>query len=336
MASLTCPINSGHLRLWLHENLIRPQNEGIERVKRAWHGVDFHCIYNSKLSLKDRAISFLIGLFLLIPLFNSLVWKGMETFGKPEILSPPPYFQKNLDVSNSNIEIVQPPSIPLLHPSTPTPFSPISPKARVVPVQANNEVRIEPIRYSETTEKVTTYSDWVLTHGSNGLAATRDSSNDHSEIRYNPNGDMEDYQYISHNGQIRFHAKLSGRSLQIEGEKDGKKIEKSYILPGNFPFIQQVTLGFMKYFPSFPDTLHFYGINPVDEDYPLTHLIAKKVKEEIDPALGKLTKVYINLAGWRYLFWTAEVWFDSKTGILKKMVANSGPFTSVTTTLFER
>ncbi len=88
MVSSICPLKVSLLKEWLHEQILRPYLEAIERLIQAWNGVDFFSIYQPKLSFKSRLISLLIGIVLLIPFFNIIVWKGWNVFGHPEILSP--------------------------------------------------------------------------------------------------------------------------------------------------------------------------------------------------------------------------------------------------------
>lgn len=79
------PVN----REWTHTHLLEPFLEGSERLTRAWHGVDFHSLGQKPLSLKERAISWLIGMTLMIPLMNTVVWAAWKAFGNPEQLANP-------------------------------------------------------------------------------------------------------------------------------------------------------------------------------------------------------------------------------------------------------
>ncbi len=72
---------------WIYTYIFEPVFEGIERVTRAWHGINFHHIDYPTLSLKKRVISWLIGTILLIPLINTVIWLYWQTFGNPEYLS---------------------------------------------------------------------------------------------------------------------------------------------------------------------------------------------------------------------------------------------------------
>lgn len=80
-----CPVN----REWIHTYLLEPYLEGCERINRAWKGVDFHSVNLAPLSLKKRVVSFIIGICLLIPMVNLIIWIAWQTFGNPEKLSDP-------------------------------------------------------------------------------------------------------------------------------------------------------------------------------------------------------------------------------------------------------
>ena len=75
---------------WLHQYLIEPYLEGIERLNRAWRGVELYRIKPVALSLKERVISLITGIALtFFPLVNTVIWMAWQTFGTPEILSDP-------------------------------------------------------------------------------------------------------------------------------------------------------------------------------------------------------------------------------------------------------
>jgi hypothetical protein len=74
---------------WVYVYLFEPFLEGIERVNRAWAGVNFNTVSKKPLPLTERIVSWLIGTALLIPLLNGIIWTFWQTFGKPEKLSAP-------------------------------------------------------------------------------------------------------------------------------------------------------------------------------------------------------------------------------------------------------
>ena len=76
----------------IYTYIAKPYLEGGERLKRAFHGVDFHLFSRPRISILDRICYGLVGLVLLIPLINTIAWIFMQTFGEPEHLHFMSYF----------------------------------------------------------------------------------------------------------------------------------------------------------------------------------------------------------------------------------------------------
>lgn len=74
---------------WIHEHLIQSPLEGAERINRAWQGIDTHSLNRTPLSIKERVISLIVGIALMLPFVNTIIWIAWQTFGKPERLSDP-------------------------------------------------------------------------------------------------------------------------------------------------------------------------------------------------------------------------------------------------------
>jgi hypothetical protein len=96
---------------WVHEFVMQPYLEGAERLNRAWQGANIHSLNRTVLSLKERVISALIGIALMLPLINTIIWIAWQTFGKPERLSDP---------YSPEMEIAPPPFLPRLPLQPPT------------------------------------------------------------------------------------------------------------------------------------------------------------------------------------------------------------------------
>jgi hypothetical protein len=82
-----CPVNEE----WIHTFVLEPYLQGCERVNRAWKGVDIHSVAETKLSLKDRVISWLTGVMLMAPVINSIIWFVGQTFGIMEKIPTDPF-----------------------------------------------------------------------------------------------------------------------------------------------------------------------------------------------------------------------------------------------------
>jgi|GEM_PF-6739036 hypothetical protein len=74
-------------REWIYTYVAQPVLEGGERLKRAFHGIDFHLFSRPRIGIFDRISYGLIGFVLIIPLLNTITWIFMQTFGEPEHLT---------------------------------------------------------------------------------------------------------------------------------------------------------------------------------------------------------------------------------------------------------
>lgn len=329
MVSLICPMNSSEFKEWFHYNVKCPHYEGLARIKRAWSGVNVHSIYRPSLSLKNRVIALLTGLFLLlIPLFNLLVWKGWETFGKPEILAPP-YAPRN-----GSVEIKVEELAPVIQESVedlalPEPLAP-------TPVADAPPLFIEEFIGTEVTGEETIQANWKLEHYPNHIHITRDSPKDRSEATYDKHWNLHDLKYHEKNLDPEkddpkipghAHAKLKDRILHVEGKKRGEEEavqEKDFILGDDHPWIQQPTWGF-KTFAADPKKTHieFHAINP--KDFTLIRCTAKKTGME-----GDLLRMTAS-PNWLSLLVKGTLWFTKKgKGEISQM--NTRFFATITET----
>lgn len=65
---------------WIYTYLERPFLEGIERLRRAIHGVDSLPLNEIPVPLCDRAVYLVSGTALIIPPINLITWIFMDTF----------------------------------------------------------------------------------------------------------------------------------------------------------------------------------------------------------------------------------------------------------------
>ena len=76
-------------REWFYALIIQPYKEGVERINLFFSGVNPLTFELHKLTLKERVISLISGILLMVPLINTIVWITMQTFGHPQFLSDP-------------------------------------------------------------------------------------------------------------------------------------------------------------------------------------------------------------------------------------------------------
>lgn len=343
------------LREWLHEFVLRPYLEGAERLTRAWRGVNFHSIYQNQIPWKQRIVSILTGLLLLLPFVNLVIWCFWETFGKPEILTTPcrlareekfPLFETARDLPPPNEEQKACPqnSAPAqpIHRDVQVPAPEASgvlssenreiPPAPPSPSPASQEAeeRIERLRFSDTNEKGAHFSDWKVELFPDRAIVIKVAKESRITAIYNPDWHLQEFDYATSNHE-HMHIRLHDRKLHIVGKTpEGGERKVEHLLEKDYPWVQQPTFGLKKFILSQDKILHFYGVNP--RDYSLIELTAKKIKLEELEGFGKLLKIEVRLAGLRAFLWKAEIWLHPETGIIHKMVASDGPFEPITVT----
>lgn len=319
-------IQSVQFKEWVHEHVKRPYLEGFERIQRAWHGVDFHSIYTPRLTWKDRAVSLLAGLLLLIPFFNAVVWKGWETLGKPEILSstydpgdaPPP-----IDADAPPQEAVE------IHVERAPPPAPAA-----APAPAGVPLEVDQFQHSESNQgdPAPVVCDWRVERYPDRIFISKHSSVETVAARYSPEWVLQDYDLVSADGQSHFHARLAGRKIHLSATDPTHHIVKDLVLKEPYPWIQQSTFGLRQFAVNPRERqFNFYGINPIDLS--LAHIVARKEGEEEVAGFGRLLKIKLSLTGLKSLVWSGHLWADPHTGHVRKLESKIA-FRPLTTILF--
>ncbi|MDE3046467.1 MAG: hypothetical protein KGJ02_07475 [Verrucomicrobiota bacterium] len=77
------------VNVWFHAMILHPYQEGSRRIRRACSKKDPYRFDHPPLMLKDRVISLVAGLLLLLPFINTIIWVWMRTVGQPDVLSDP-------------------------------------------------------------------------------------------------------------------------------------------------------------------------------------------------------------------------------------------------------
>lgn len=121
-----------------------------------------------------------------------------------------------------------------------------------------------------------------------------------------------------------------GNILYIDADVNGKKTSLHHILKRN-PWIQQLGFG-LKGFAASKDKTYYFCILS-QKDFALHDMVAKK--EGIFPLkVGnkeyKAKKIHLTLAGFKSLFWSAEIWYDVATGDCILYKGDEGPSTPIT------
>ena len=312
-----CPVN----REWIHTYLLAPFLQGCALVNRAWKGIEFYSLSQRVLTLGERAISFLTGAALLIPVVNCIVWIAWQTFGFPKEL-----------FDSYCPETAGPPPIP--------------PPMQIPPPLPGEERRFEMFSYKEKNDHSTISVDWTLEHFPTLTEVKQRSDAYSSTSFYRPDwtisqfcqpkdGPLDlwwtisEYHYKSKDGTFDLWLndnQIRARVAEIKEGKRVKCIDKTLDLPSSVTdpvlWIQQPTIGFKNFILSDRTEINFYGVIPKFSAYRTPFLLkgsAKKIKQEEVPGHGKLLKVEIGAAAW-WIPGKSTFWFDPITGILRKFI----------------
>lgn len=304
-----CPIRVPLLKEWLHEEVLRPYLEAIERLIRAWRGVDFHSIFQNKFSWKERIISLIVGVLLLIPLFNIAVWKGWVAFGNPEVLSPPfasGAGYKEFLFSTPSERLLQMDDAPAEVAAAPPP--PVE-EAAILPFKT------ERMDYLENEGKGDLQAHWKIDHFSDRIEVWKKRSDETVYSRYTPKWELQEYKFESADHKKFLHATLHGRKINIIAGEPGRHGKKVLPLKDHHPWAQQPNFFFRVFAESKDRQWHFYGLNPVNVS--LVHCIAEKKEKEECGEQG----IKIESTGTGFYVWLKyKAWLDPITKNLKKFV----------------
>lgn len=178
----------------------------------------------------------------------------------------------------------------------------------------------------QTTWKVEKKDDKILITGT-------EEESDLVTLECTPSFKIEKYSYKSKNKPIEYTLILKNRTLYLDGNINNKKLKRKYKI-NNVPWIQQLCFGLTPFILSKKKSLKFYIVSP--RDFALIKMIVKKEKIEILTIKNqkfKARKIKLTLPGFKGMFWSANLWFDTRTGDFLKYRGNKGPGTSTKTTL---
>jgi hypothetical protein len=150
-----------------------------------------------------------------------------------------------------------------------------------------------------------------------------------------PSYKIEKYSYKAKNKPIEYTLFLKNRTLYLNGNINNKKLKRMYKIK-NVPWIQQLCFGLKPFILSKKKSLKFYIVSP--RDFSLVKMIVKKEKTEtltIKNQKFRARKVKLTLPGFKGMFWSANLWFDTKSGDFLKYRGNKGPGTYTKTTLLK-
>lgn len=185
--------------------------------------------------------------------------------------------------------------------------------------------------YQTTKEDQTTEKTWVVEKKEDYYFIIGKTKTGLTEIECDEEGYFSRFYSKSFDEPAEYEIVRDGNHLWINGTFNGKKKSNYYLLKRN-PWIQELGFGLKGFAMSNEETFYFCIVNA--SDFALHDMIAKK--QEIAPLVIReneyqAQKIHLTLPGLKGMFWSAEIWFDPKTGDCLLYKGNEGPSTPITT-----
>ncbi len=142
------------------------------------------------------------------------------------------------------------------------------------------------------------------------------------------------YSFTSANKKNSYSINLHEKKLHLELDNQGKKKTADFQIAT--PWVQQFGFGLMPFVKSNKKSFKFCLINTDKAE--LINMVAEKKEKtplKINNQEYQSQHVKVTLTGFKSMFWSAEMWFNTKDGDLLKYVADSGPGTPITTITFK-
>jgi hypothetical protein len=294
---------------FIQEIFFQPYAEGAERVSRAIEGVNLHHIEHPKLNCSTIIWNVFVGVLLMTPLINSIIWICMKTFGNPDRLSDP------FSVSSQTEE----PQVPDLENPVSLPIVGEVPTDRTEPLSANK------VKYKDVLQDVHLDAEWKFETHEDIHHVTRTDRISRSEMSFDLDWNQKTLRMLSPTKDVRVERR--GNILSVQGTIEGKPIDRDLKIPNYlYPWIQEPIRGFQSFVLSDKAKLQFYGIHP--KELYICECIAEKEEVQLAP-FGKVIKVTLKInEGWKGFVGMdfGHCWFDRENGDLLKLQFRVGAF----------
>ncbi len=323
------PYTPWHMRItpvdreWIHTHVLEPYLQGCELMKMAWEGVD-KSLKPNYLTLSKRAICWLQGASLMIPVVNTIIWLTWQALGPPEKLFDP-FCPETTPPSPSKPQLKSQIIIHEFPPSGGISKGLIKPQESTVYVEKEGDSEIQ--------------MNWKVEYFADKIVADQYCTTFWAHSTYRPNWILKEYSYRMGNKEFKMWQNQGDENhVYTHFIDEGLPLhQKTFKLDEPLPLIQHRAIGLRPFILSEQKNLFFYAIVPevpiidwipgIEKPPFLMKAVAKKLGEEEVPGFpAKLVKVeVISTWKWPYNSIKSEMWFDPITGILKKFV-DSGRF----------
>jgi hypothetical protein len=186
--------------------------------------------------------------------------------------------------------------------------------------------------YKTKTEDLVQETSWVFTTTKDLLNVEGTNADEKIFLEYAENHVLAKYRYENEKQKTNFTITRKNQELIAEGSVKGKKLFERHEIK-NDRWMQQLGFDLEPFVKSSEKTCYFFTVNP--NDFSLQKLMATKQEIEKISIEGKsyeAQKILLNVAGWKKMFWQAEIWFDKESHLFLSYKGNEGPNTPTSTT----
>ena len=184
--------------------------------------------------------------------------------------------------------------------------------------------------YISKTDGNTLETTWTIENKSGGFLIEGKDDETFSQIYCTKSFIIKKYTFQSSKENSNYSLSRTDGSLACGGKVKGKQ-NQAKLHVGRKKWIQQYMYGLQPFAQSNDSKWYFTTVNP--NDFSLVSMVASK--EDVETlVIGKTSyqaqKIKITLTGMKSMFWSASIWFDTKTHLCLRYEGNEGPGTSTT------
>lgn len=184
--------------------------------------------------------------------------------------------------------------------------------------------------YNKVTGSNHVTTTWTIDEKNNEYIIQGVNKNQVVDMRADIPYRLTHFEYQSKKNSDHYNIRLVNRKLEAKGEKKGEKISATHNI-GSTPWIQDFEFGLKPFIKSKNKSINFVIVSP--SNFKVHKMVARKKEMQTITVDGKERKtlyVKMTLAGFKKMFWKAQLWFDADSGDLIMYKANEGPHTPTT------
>jgi hypothetical protein len=288
---------------YCHNYILEPFSEGAARINRAIEGKNLHFIHHPSLAWDERLVDIFTGIFLLIPIINTIIWIFMRTFGEGEKMTGP-LSTTALDPWIEAEEIAH---------------RRLNPEIVILPIEEASAQKAPQTFQTEDCLNNNQYtSSWTIETHRNAYIVKRTAEQNESHSIYNRRWQILSSYYKDPSIGTEVNLRREGCTVTAVGKHKHQALDKEFTLKNpEYPLIQQ-SMGFRPFILDKEKTEQiFYAIHP--ESFTLQEFVACKEAPVDLPGYGPAIPVTVHLNNFLDFYTLGTNWFHPETGDFLKL-----------------